>query len=498
VNLKEANMPEPVDPVELTAELIRCPSVTPAEAGALELLQDRLSAAGFECHRIDRGGVANLFARCGDRGHPRTFGFNGHTDVVPAGDPSAWTADAFGGEIRDGRLWGRGAADMKSGIAAFAAAAIDFVRGAPPDGAVILAVTGDEEGDALNGTAALLDWMAANGEAMSVCLVGEPTCQRTLGDMMKIGRRGSLTAHFSAAGVQGHSAYPHLAKNPVHAVAKLMDRLAGHRLDQGTSFFDPSSLAVTGIDTGNPASNVIPATCRAAVNVRFNDAHSAGSIRRWLEEETGKVVEMTGIAISVKVKVSGESFVTEPGELAGFVARAGRLKTGNVADRSNVIGPLINDRQAARVRHQLEDAVSKGARFALGGHVDGRFVEPTIVTHVTPDMEIWRNETFGPVAAVVPFRTDAEAILMSNDTEYGLSSGIITDDEHRAMDIAQQLETGMCHVNCATVNDEAHAPFGGTKASGLGRYGGRWSLESFSETRWITLDRGQKPFPPVF
>ncbi len=184
--------------------------------------------------------------------------------------------------------------------------------------------------------------------------------------------------------------------------------------------------------------------------------------------------------------------------LQGFVSRAGRLKTGNVADRSNVIGPLINDRQAARVKHQLEDAVAKGARFALGGGVDGRFVEPTIVTHVTPDMDIWRDETFGPVAVVVPFRTDAEAILMNNDTEYGLSSGIITDDEHRAMDIVQQLETGMCHVNCATVNDEAHAPFGGTKASGLGRYGGRWSLESFSETRWITLDRGQKPFPPVF
>ena len=184
--------------------------------------------------------------------------------------------------------------------------------------------------------------------------------------------------------------------------------------------------------------------------------------------------------------------------LNGFVARASKLKTGNVADKSNVIGPLINDRQAARVKHQLEDAVAKGAKIALGGGVNGRFVEPTIVTHVTPDMDIWRDETFGPVAIVVPFRTDAEAIAMNNDTEYGLSSGIITRDEYRAMEIAHQLDTGMCHVNCATINDEAHAPFGGTKASGMGRYGGRWSLESFSETRWITLDRGQKPFPPVF
>ena len=184
--------------------------------------------------------------------------------------------------------------------------------------------------------------------------------------------------------------------------------------------------------------------------------------------------------------------------LQGFVARASKLKTGNVADKSNVIGPLINDRQAARVKHQLEDAQAKGAKLALGGGVNGRFVEPTIVTHVTPDMDIWRDETFGPVAVVAPFRNDAEAIAMNNDTEYGLSSGIISEDEHRAMEIAQQLDTGMCHVNCATINDEAHAPFGGTKASGVGRYGGRWSLESFSETRWITFDRGQKPFPPVF
>lgn len=184
--------------------------------------------------------------------------------------------------------------------------------------------------------------------------------------------------------------------------------------------------------------------------------------------------------------------------LQGFVARAGKLKTGNTADKANVIGPLINDKQAARVKHQLEDAVAKGAKIEIGGGVNGRFVDPTIVTNVTPDMDIWRDETFGPVAVVVPFREDWQAIAMNNDTEYGLSSGIISRDEYRAMDIAQHLETGMCHVNCASINDEAHAPFGGMKASGLGRYGGRWSQESFSETRWITLDRGQKPFPPVF
>jgi vanillin dehydrogenase len=182
----------------------------------------------------------------------------------------------------------------------------------------------------------------------------------------------------------------------------------------------------------------------------------------------------------------------------GFVKRAAKLKTGNTAEKANVIGPLINDRQAARVKHQLEDAVAKGAKIEIGGGVNGRFVEPTIVTNVSTDMDIWRDETFGPVAVVTSFRTDAEAVAMNNDTEYGLSAGIISEDEHRAMDIAKHLETGMCHINCSSINDEAHAPFGGTKASGLGRYGGRWSQESFSETRWITLDRGQKPYPPVF
>ncbi len=191
---------------------------------------------------------------------PAAFGFNGHTDVVPVGDAAAWTVDPFGGAVRDGWLWGRGATDMKSGVAAFAAAAIDFVRETPPDGAVILTITGDEEGDAIDGTTALLDWMGGQGEQMSVCLVGEPTCPETLGDMIKIGRRGSMTAYFTATGVQGHSAYPHRAKNPVPAMARLMDRLASPRAGRGhRSFFDPSTLAVITIDTGNPATNVIPA-----------------------------------------------------------------------------------------------------------------------------------------------------------------------------------------------------------------------------------------------
>ena len=262
-------MTTPVDPVQLTADLIRCPSVTPVEGGAIVLLQDLLTGAGFVCTRVDRGGVANLFARWGQGRNGRTFGFNGHTDVVPVGDTAAWSVDPFGAEIRDGVLYGRGATDMKSGVAAFAAAAIDFVRETPPDGSVVLAITGDEEGLATDGTVALLDWMKANNETIDHCLVGEPTCPEHIGDMMKIGRRGSMTAHFTVSGKQGHSAYPHRALNPLPAMVRLMDRLASHVLDEGTQHFDASTLAITTIDTGNPANNVIPAQCRGTVNIRL-------------------------------------------------------------------------------------------------------------------------------------------------------------------------------------------------------------------------------------
>ena len=185
--------------------------------------------------------------------------------------------------------------------------------------------------------------------------------------------------------------------------------------------------------------------------------------------------------------------------LRRFVERAARLKVGDpVKDKSNIIGPLINDRQAAKVKEQIEDAVAKGARIALGGKVNGRFVEPTILVGVTPDMKVYQDETFGPVAPVIPFRTDDEAVAIANDTEYGLSSGVMTRDEQRGLAIARRLETGMCHINCSPVNDEPHAPFGGSKASGQGRHGGRWATETFTETRWITLDRGGRPFPPMF
>ncbi|UWQ18492.1 succinyl-diaminopimelate desuccinylase [Jannaschia sp. M317] len=326
------------DPVALTADLVRCPSVTPEEGGALVLLQGLLSDAGFACTRVDQGGTANLFARWGDKGHARTFGFNGHTDVVPVGDRDAWTHDPFGAVIEDGWLYGRGATDMKSGVAAFAAAAVDFVARTPPDGALILAITGDEEGDATDGTIALLDWMDTEGERMDVCIVGEPTSPDHMGQMMKIGRRGSMNVWFTVQGTQGHAAYPHLALNPMPAMARLMARLSDHVLDAGTEHFDASTLAVVTIDTGNAATNVIPAETRATVNIRFNDAHTSASLTEWLQAEADRVAEETGVMVEMRVKVSGESFVTPPGDLSALVSRAVQLETNRLPEMSTTGG----------------------------------------------------------------------------------------------------------------------------------------------------------------
>ncbi|WP_420850143.1 succinyl-diaminopimelate desuccinylase [Rhodobaculum claviforme] len=326
------------DPVALTADLIRCPSVTPEEGGALQLLQRVLEGAGFACTRVDRGGVPNLFARWGARGHPRTFGFNGHTDVVPVGDTAAWTVDPFGGEIRDGRVWGRGACDMKSGVAAFVTAAVRFVTHTPPDGAVILTITGDEEGASTDGTVALLDWMADQGEAMAVCLVGEPTSRADLGDMIKIGRRGALNARITAIGKQGHSAYPDRALNPLTALVRLCDRLASAPLDEGSETFAPSTLALTSIDTGNPATNVIPARATAALNIRFNDHHTGAGLIAWLEDQAARVSDDTGVRLDVACRISGESFVTPPGPFPDLIAGAVTAETNRTPVMSTTGG----------------------------------------------------------------------------------------------------------------------------------------------------------------
>jgi len=324
-----------IDPVDLTATLIQCPSVTPQEGGAITHLQGLLTQAGFRCERPDRGGIANLYARFGEGGP--VFGFNGHTDVVPPGE--GWSSDPFSAHIKDGKIWGRGAADMKSGVAAFVAAATAFVEETPDfGGSIAIMITGDEEADATDGTVAILDWMAGAGETVDACLVGEPTCPEHMGDMIKIGRRGSVTAFFTAAGVQGHSAYPHRAKNPLPPLIALLNRLAAWRLDEGTEHFDASTLAITTIDVGNPATNVIPERAAATVNIRFNDAHSGASLIQHMQTWMEEAAEGTGVTLSMKTKISGESFITEPGPLSDVISQAVQAETGRTPELSTTGG----------------------------------------------------------------------------------------------------------------------------------------------------------------
>ncbi|MDX5349571.1 MAG: succinyl-diaminopimelate desuccinylase [Paracoccaceae bacterium] len=308
---------------------MRCPSVTPEEGGALVLLAGLLKDAGFEVHRVDRNGTANLFARWGQKG-ARAFGFNGHTDVVPPGDLASWTHGPFSGHVENGVIWGRGATDMKSGVAAFVAAAVDFVRQTPPEGAVILTITGDEEGSSKDGTTAILDWMEANGERMEVCIVGEPSNPDVMGEMMKIGRRGSATFRIRAKGVQGHAAYPHRAKNPLHALTRMLAELTAEPLDQGTGHFDPSGVQITSIDCGNPASNVIPETATAVVNIRFNDLHTGASLTERLEGHAARIAAETGVTLTVGADISGEAFLTAPGPFVDLVRDVVSRETNRV------------------------------------------------------------------------------------------------------------------------------------------------------------------------
>jgi succinyl-diaminopimelate desuccinylase len=319
----------PVDPLRLSRELIRCPSVTPNEAGALTLLQGELQRLGFACDRLlfaDGGSppVDNLFARIG-RGQPH-FCFAGHADVVPVGEAAAWTTDPFGAEIRDGRLYGRGAADMKTAIACFVAAADRFLsaRGGRLDGSLSLLITGDEEGPAVNGTDKVLAWLAGRGEQLDGCLVGEPTNPHQLGEMVKIGRRGSLNAVLTVDGVQGHAAYPELADNPIPRLLRMLAAVAESPLDGGTADFDPSRLTITSIDVGNPVPNVIPQSAAARLNIRFNDLHDCASLRLWLDERCRSVDSRFRLA----TECSGEAFLTRPGRLRSIVVDAVEKTTG--------------------------------------------------------------------------------------------------------------------------------------------------------------------------
>jgi succinyl-diaminopimelate desuccinylase len=316
------------DPLRLLQSLIRCPSITPAEAGALSCLEGVLRPAGFECRRLAFAEVDNLFARFGT-GRPH-FCFAGHADVVPPGDDALWSHPPFAAEVADGILYGRGASDMKGSLAAFAAAAIGFVEARGPgfSGSVSMLVTCDEEGPGVNGTVKVLEWLANNGLVPDHCLVGEPTSTDALGDVMKIGRRGSVHFEVTATGSQGHTAYPQFADNPVPKLARLIDRVASARLDGGTEHFEPSTLAVTSFDVGNPAHNVIPASARARINIRFNSLHTADSLKNWVQQHCDAVSAELGGSFAVAASENADCFVTEPGPLVEVVSAAVERETG--------------------------------------------------------------------------------------------------------------------------------------------------------------------------
>ena len=317
----------PTDPVPILQELIRCPSVTPNEGGALTVLEKLLRPLGFTCERLAFADVDNLFARIGT-GAPH-FCFAGHTDVVPEGDAAIWSHAPFAADVADGFVYGRGACDMKGSVAAFAGAVIDYLKAAPKlRGSISMLITGDEEGQAINGTVKVLEWLKANGQLPGHCLVGEPSCTDVVGDTIKIGRRGSLSFAVSVDGKQGHAAYPHKADNPIPKLAWLIDRISHAKLDDGNEHFDPSTLAVTTFDVGNPAGNVIPSRAVARFNIRFSPVHSFASLQAWVDEQIAAVTAELGGAWSISAHEGADAFLTAPGPFVGLVQDAVHAETG--------------------------------------------------------------------------------------------------------------------------------------------------------------------------
>jgi succinyl-diaminopimelate desuccinylase len=331
------------DPLALAQALIRCPSVTPAEAGALTMLEGVLMPAGFECHRMTFSepgfaDVENLYARLGNTGPNLCFA--GHTDVVPPGNLEAWTTPPFAAQVRDGVLYGRGAVDMKGEIACFIAATQRFLArgGGNLPGSISLLITGDEEGDSVNGTVKVLDWLKARGEMLHACIVGEPTSRHAVGDEIKIGRRGSLNGEIVVEGKQGHAAYPHTADNPVPKLARMIDRLSHLKLDNGTAHFEPSHLVFTVISVPNTASNVIPGQARARFNVRYNDAHDRPRLEARLREACDAAAAELGARYTLTYSGTGDVFVTEPGPLVETMQAAVHEVTGKTPKLSTTGG----------------------------------------------------------------------------------------------------------------------------------------------------------------
>jgi len=300
-----------IDPIDFAHQLIRCASVTPADAGALGILQDALEGMGFTCTRYPFGEVDNLYARLGTEAP--NFCYAGHVDVVPIGDATHWRHNPFGGEIEGGKIWGRGAADMKGGIAAFVAAVSAFLAEDKAfDGSISFLITGDEEGPALNGTKKVLEAITAKGETIDHCLVGEPTNPDTLGEMIKIGRRGSLNGILRVVGTQGHVAYPDLAGNPVPTLLKLLTALSSKKLDSGNGSFQPSNLEITSVDVDNPAHNIIAGMATAKFNIRFNTEHTGVDLLKWINSEIELAGKKFNGRIEAELSVPGHPFLTKP------------------------------------------------------------------------------------------------------------------------------------------------------------------------------------------
>ena len=364
-----------IDPVELTRDLIRIPSVTPADEGAMDVLERALTGLGFTCRRMVFEGptgvghdarIENLYARRGTASPNLCFA--GHTDVVPTGDLAAWTAAPFEGETRDGILYGRGAVDMKGGIAAWVAAVSRILAEGEVPGSLSFLITGDEEGPALHGTKRVVEALAAEGEVIDACVVGEPSSSQQLGDMIKVGRRGSLNTWITVHGKQGHVAYPERAANPAPVIAKLMARLNDHVLDEGYENFPPSNLEITTIDIGNPATNIIPAQATARLNIRFNPSHTGDALIDWLNREAGAMQAETGLQITLEHLCSGEAFLTEPGAFVEAVqdaveAVAGRRPeastTGGTSDARFIraLCPVLELGLVGQTMHQIDERV---------------------------------------------------------------------------------------------------------------------------------------------
>jgi succinyl-diaminopimelate desuccinylase len=353
-----------IDAVELTRELIRRPSVTPADAGAMDVVEATLAGLGFACRRMKFGQIENLYARYGTA-RPNLC-FAGHTDVVPVGDAAAWSQGAFDAAVVDGVLIGRGAVDMKSAIAAFAAAAARAIEAGQVTGSLSFLITGDEEGESTHGTKLVVEALAAEGEAIDHCVVGEPTSSEAFGDMVKVGRRGSINAEITVTGVQGHVAYPHRAANPTPVLIRLLGRLQERVLDEGYPEFQPSNLEVTWIDVPNTATNVIPGIAKARLNIRFNPNHTGAALAAWFEEEARTAASGFAGSVTVRPQISGEAFLTAPGPFTDVVAAAvadvaGRppelSTTGGTSDARFIraLCPVVELGLVGRTMHQVDE-----------------------------------------------------------------------------------------------------------------------------------------------